>query len=132
MRTELYFNFGLLGIALGASLLGFVTGSIRSASRKSALWLVASALVFAGMTVHVRNVIGAPLKMMTWPVVGLAIFRFVVTPLLSKGRRQNGSLVEPQRGSSTSAHELEPPGMGAQTSHSSAAGDVPTPDDQPG
>jgi oligosaccharide repeat unit polymerase len=107
MMTELYFNFGLPGIALGATLLGFVTGRIRNASRKSALWLVASALVFAGMTIHVRNVIGAPLKMMIWPVVGLAVFRFVVAPLMSKAGGRVAALVEQEPRSLPSAPDLD-------------------------
>jgi oligosaccharide repeat unit polymerase len=94
MVTELYFNFGLPGVALGATLLGFVTGRVRNAARRSELWLVASALFFAGMTNHVRDDIGSPLHMMLWPVIGLAAFRFAIAPLMMATRRRAAPAVD--------------------------------------
>ncbi len=90
MGGEFYYNFGLLGVLVGLLFLGWLTAKIRNASQESALRLVASALFFAGMAVWVRNVLGAPLRTMLWPVVALLVLRSLVQLLGRRSGRARG------------------------------------------
>ena len=81
MAGELYFNFGVLGILFGCTLVGFFTGWLRSAAQDSALKLTASALFFGAMIIYVRNPIGVPLKILLWSVTALVIIRAALSLL---------------------------------------------------
>jgi oligosaccharide repeat unit polymerase len=84
MAGELYFNFGVPGILLGCTLVGFLSGWLRSAAQDSPLKLTASALYFGCMIIYIRNPIGVPLKNLVWSVVGLLIIRGILS-LLTRG-----------------------------------------------
>jgi hypothetical protein len=71
MAAEWHWNFGPMGVLLGMTLFGWLLTRTRNASFDSALMLAWSALLFAGLTIHVRNTIGLPIKFATWPVIGL-------------------------------------------------------------
>jgi len=75
MVAELYFNFGIIGVALGATIFGILTALVRNSAQGSSMKLVASALFFGAMAIHVRNVIGVPIKMVAWPLIGLYLIR---------------------------------------------------------
>lgn len=83
--AEWYFNFGMPGVFLGMTLLGFVTGRVRNAARASPLWLVFSSLIFVMMVSWVRNDFGYPFRIFLWPFLTLLAFRF----MLSGGRRRS-------------------------------------------
>jgi hypothetical protein len=87
MAAEWYYNFGFPGVWLGMALCGFILARARNAANRSSLALVFSATLFAGMAIWVRNVLGAPLKVMTWPVIALFLIDRVVHMLRARSSR---------------------------------------------
>jgi oligosaccharide repeat unit polymerase len=85
MGAEWYFNFGVTGVLVGVTFLGWLTGRIRNAANESPMLLVWSSLFFAAMVMYVRNAIGHPIKYAVWPLIGLLIIRAVVRVM--SGRR---------------------------------------------
>lgn len=96
MVAEFYYNFGLPSIPFGMAVLGWLLAKVRNSSNRSALWLVASALLLGAMAFYVRNVIGVPLKFATWPLIGLIVIRGAVK--LVSGPPRGGPLPEPLGG----------------------------------
>lgn len=90
MAAEWYFNYGIPAVFLGMTFFGWITGRIRNSSQRSALRLVASALFLAAMAIYVRNIIGYPLKLATWPVIGLWVISRVFKLLRGSPRPQLG------------------------------------------
>jgi hypothetical protein len=92
MAAEWYYNFGLAGVVLGMALTGWVTTRLRNNARTSSLALLASATVLAGVAIWSRNIIGHPLKVAVWPVIGVwAIHRFLLL-LRSRGASRPSEL----------------------------------------
>jgi oligosaccharide repeat unit polymerase len=69
--AEWYFNFGLPGVLIGMTLMGYMLCFFRERQCRGALWMVWSALLFTMFALIVRNIIGAPLKAATWSFVAL-------------------------------------------------------------
>jgi hypothetical protein len=51
---------------------------------------VASALFFGALAIHVRNVIGAGIRQMIWPVAALIVVRGIVSVVLPRAPRPMG------------------------------------------
>jgi oligosaccharide repeat unit polymerase len=79
MGAEFYFNFGFTGVILGSALFGFLLVRVRNASDRSALILAVSALLFAHMAGHTRDVFGSPFKAFAWSSIALLILRGVTS-----------------------------------------------------
>ena len=87
MVAEWYYNFGFPGVWLGMALCGYLLARVRNSANRSSLALVFSATLFAGMAVWVRNVLGAPLKVMIWPVIGLFLIDRLLRMLRGRAAR---------------------------------------------
>jgi len=100
MAAEWYYNFGFAGVWLGMALCGFLLARVRNAANRSSLMLVFSATLFAGMAIWVRNVLGAPLKIMIWPVIGLFVIDRMLRLLRGRAARPRamGAGPEPHAG----------------------------------
>jgi oligosaccharide repeat unit polymerase len=94
MAAEWYFNFGMVGVWLGMALIGFLTSVVRNASPRSSLALVWSATFFAAVAIWIRNILGFPLKVALWPIIGLFVIRWMVLTLSGR-RRSAAAAVQP-------------------------------------
>jgi oligosaccharide repeat unit polymerase len=83
--AEWYFNFGVIGVFLGMAMIGYLVGYARNAATRSELALLLSALFFMMIVVSIRNILGAPLKAVVWPLVGILIIRAFVTQVVGSG-----------------------------------------------
>jgi oligosaccharide repeat unit polymerase len=92
LGAEWYFNFGKPGILFGMLLTGFVTARLRAAGRRSATWLIATALFYGMMLGIVRNDLGYPLRTLLWPLVGL----WVLQAVWPAGRSTRSAIFIPQ------------------------------------
>jgi hypothetical protein len=81
LGAEWYFYFGIPGIIVGVTLMGYGMSRVRNASQNSALKLVASALIFAAMLIAVRSEIGVGLKTAAWPIFGLWVMKKAISGL---------------------------------------------------
>jgi oligosaccharide repeat unit polymerase len=92
MVAEFYYNFGMPAVLIGMTGCGFLMARVRNASRRSDLWLVGSALLFAAMVAWVREVVGVPFKIATWPVIGLFLIGFAFRTFSRSSSRQRAAL----------------------------------------
>jgi oligosaccharide repeat unit polymerase len=85
--AEWYFNFGVIGVLFGMTLMGYLVGYARSRALEGEIPLLLSALFFTMVVVSIRNILGAPLKAVVWPMVGILLLRAVVTQFIGTPRR---------------------------------------------
>jgi oligosaccharide repeat unit polymerase len=78
MGAEWYFNYGLPGVLVGMTLIGWVTGRFRNSARNNPFWLTVSALYVSMMMLLVRNSLAYPIRTMVWPLVGMLIIYALV------------------------------------------------------
>jgi hypothetical protein len=95
MAAEWYYNFGLAGLSLGSALTGFVMARVRNKARNSSLALVWSASLFAGVSIWSRNIVGHPLKVAVWPIIGIWVVHRLLLLLRGRARRRSGELAAP-------------------------------------
>jgi len=75
MGAEFYWNFGFPGVVVGVTLFGYFIGRVRNASGISTFKLILSALFFANTASFVRDAMGAPVRMFSYPFIALLILR---------------------------------------------------------
>ncbi len=92
MAAEWHYNFGLVGVLLGMTLVGWGMARARNAARNSSLALVWSATLFAALTIWVRNVVGYALKVAVWPIIGLWLIQRLLVLLRSRGAMRRAGL----------------------------------------
>jgi hypothetical protein len=82
---EWYFNFGVVGVLVGATLHGYLVAHFRNNARRTPLALAWSGLFFHMSVLAVRNVISWPLKTAVWPFLGLLLLGAVSTRWFGSG-----------------------------------------------
>lgn len=92
MAAEWYYNFGFPGVWLGMALCGWILARARNQAYRSSLALVWSATLFGAMSIWVRNVLGTPLKIAIWPIIGLFVIDRVLRVLRGRAARPRASV----------------------------------------
>jgi oligosaccharide repeat unit polymerase len=90
LGAELYFNFGVPGVLLGAILFGYLTAGVRNGARRSSMSLLWSALFFASGGIVVRNVMSYPLMVAVWPFAAVVMLQAVLGDVLALLRSSLG------------------------------------------
>lgn len=88
MAAEWYYNYGFPGVWLGMALTGWLLTRARNASTNSTLALVWSTTLFAGVVIWVRNIIGYPLKIAVWPIIGIWVIDLLIRSMRSRSVRR--------------------------------------------
>ena len=83
--AEWYFNFGVPGVLLGMTLMGWVTGKARNSSASSPMGTIVASMVFVMMVSIVRNDFGFPFRQFAWPMLVLLTFYFLLPRRFVRG-----------------------------------------------
>jgi oligosaccharide repeat unit polymerase len=95
MSAEWYYNFGLPGLVLGMALTGWLVARVRNNARNSSLALTWSATLFAGVAIWSRNIVGHPLKVAVWPIIGIWAIHRLLLLMRSRSASRPPRLAEP-------------------------------------